>query len=103
MADHAFNINPTNIYGFVLGALVIVIFALCWVIFKLWASLQAEQKEKKEIITNMTTVVLNNTHVIEKITESVNRIPYDLKDLSETFDKQLRATEERIILSRKDK
>lgn len=100
IAQRAFDINPSNLYAFVVGALVIVIGALAYVIIRLWGTLQGLYKENKDMASSLATVVINNTHVIERISERVDGINQNIRDSTDAIKEAIRASEERITIKR---
>lgn len=98
LARKAFEISPTSIYGWVLAASTVLNIAFCVVIVYLWKTHLEEQKERKEMLVNMTTVILNNTHVIERVSGMVTGLSAEHKNIIDTLKESIRASEERIIV-----
>lgn len=79
VVERAFQIDPTNVIQFLVGALILVILALCAVIaflFKYFSTrLLDREKRLEELTTSITSVAVNATSVLDALVHSVDKLP----------------------------
>lgn len=97
VVDKAFNLDPTNVFQFLVGGLVIIIFALCAVVVFMWKRDQAREKRLEELTVSITSVAVNTTNVLERLVQSVDELPAAVDAHKKDIKEAIRTSEAAIL------
>nr|DAL04237.1 MAG TPA: ATP synthase [Crassvirales sp.] len=75
VVDKAFQIDPTNVFQFLVGGLILIIIALSTVIVILFKRITDREKRLEELTVNITSVAVNATQVLDSLVHSVDKLP----------------------------
>lgn len=91
IADRAFQIDPTNIYQFLVGLLFVAIIGLLFVIKALFGKIEQKEKRLEDLTVSITTVATNTQQVLESLVGSVDKLPAHIEKHKEEI---IRATKD---------
>ena len=97
VVDEAFKIDPTNIYQFLVGGLVVISLALCATVIFLWKKYMEREKRLEELTVNITTVAVNSASVLHSLTKSVDELPDHIERHKNDIKDTLRNSEATIL------
>lgn len=75
IAEKGFQLDPTNIFQFLVGGLVLIILSLGSVIVIQYRRGIERENKIQELTVNITTVAVNATQVLESLAQQVDKLP----------------------------
>lgn len=97
VAEKAFQIDPTNVFKFLVGGLVVILMALCAVIIFLQRRLMEREKRLEELTVNITTVAVNATSVLDSLVHSVDQLPAAVEKHKSEIKDAIEKSEQSIL------
>lgn len=96
IADRAFQIDPTNIYQFLVGLLFVALLGLLFVIKVLFGKIEEKEKRMEELTVNITTVAVNTQQVLESLVGSVDKLPAHIENHKQEIRQAIKDSEHGI-------
>lgn len=97
VAEKAFQIDPTNVFKFLVGGLVLIIFTEASVIIFLVRRLMEREKRLEDLTVNTTTVAVNATSVLDSLVHSVDQLPAAVEKHKAEIKDAIEKSEQSII------
>jgi len=97
VVDKAFQIDPTNIFQFLVGGLVVIIVTLIGAIIFLQKRLMEREKRLEELTVNITTVAVNTTSVLDSLVGSVDLLPVAIEKHKAEIKEVVKTSETAIL------
>lgn len=97
VVNKGFQIDPTNIYQFVVGGLVVIILSLCAVVIAQYKRGLERENKIQELTVNITTVALNATQMLENVVHRVEQMTGAIDNHKTEIKTAIRDFENNII------
>lgn len=97
IVERGFQIDPTNVFGFLVGGLILIILVLGAVAIALWKRLLDREKRLEELTVNITTVAVNATQVLDSLVNSVDKLPHAIDSHKGEIKAALKDSENAIL------
>ena len=97
VVDKAFQIDPSNVYQFLVGGMAVIIVALHAVIIFMWRRLMDREKRLEELTVNITTVAVNTTAVLDSLGSSVDELPATVEKHRAEIKEAIKMSESAIL------